>query len=73
MVVRDGVGGRHIEGTCRSVLDKGSWVTQGKYGLALRWQIPREALTVPHLSPAPPPPVPLSPNAWSREAMMNFP
>lgn len=44
------------EGTCRSVLDKGSWVTQGKYGLALHWQIPREALTVPHLSWAAPSP-----------------
>lgn len=43
------------EGTCRSALDKGSGVTPGKYGLALPWQIPREALTVPHLSRAPPP------------------
>lgn len=52
---RRGRGTTDGEGTCRSVLDKGSGVTQGKYGPALHWQIPREALTVPHLSRAPPP------------------
>lgn len=48
-----GDGGRDGEGTCRSVPGRGSWVTQGKYGLAFHWQIPREALAVPHLSRAP--------------------
>lgn len=59
------------EGTCRSELDKGTWVTQGKYGLALYWQIPSDAL-FPTCSP-PPLQVPLSPHARNREAMMNFP
>lgn len=58
------------ERTCRSELDKGTWVTRGKYGLALYWQVPSDAL-FPTCSPSPP--VLLSPQARRGEAMMNFP
>lgn len=49
------------QGTCRSALDKGSGVTEGKYGPALPRQIPRDARTVPHLSRLPRPAAWLSP------------
>lgn len=61
------------EGTCRSVLDKGSRVTPGKYGLAPGWQIPREALTVPHLSRAPRPAALLSPACTEQGGDDEFP
>lgn len=58
--VRNSGGGRGSAGTCRSVLDKGSWVTQGKYGLALPPADPREALAVLFPTcPALPSPAPL--------------
>lgn len=44
-----------VRGLVGRYLTRGAGSLGGKYGPAFHWQIPREALTVPHLSCAPPP------------------